>query len=125
MRCSLGLPRCALSRLLHLTAGGRAGPYDFDFRRVRHRGLMSLKCWSRREYRELDISEFAIIKAEQKYVIGVMPDGTEWFLPHKTSVETVELAAPQFIRASRSVLVAPPISWVFLAVQKNEFCIPP
>ena len=68
---------------------------------------MRLKCWSRGEYRELAISEFAIIKAEQKYVIGVMPSGVEWFLPHKTSVEAVELAAPQFIRVSRSVLVAP------------------
>jgi len=55
----------------------------------------------------LNISEFALIKAEQKYVIGVLPSGVEWFLPHKTSVEGVELAAPQFIRASRSVLVAP------------------
>ncbi|WP_150782338.1 hypothetical protein [Pseudomonas fluorescens] len=54
----------------------------------------------------MDISEFALIKAEQKYVIGVLPGGVEWFLPHKTSVEGVELAAPQFMRASRSVLVA-------------------
>ena len=68
---------------------------------------MRLRCWSRREYRELDISGFAIIKAEQKYVIGVLPGGVEWFLPHKTSVEGIELVAPQFIRASRSLLVAP------------------
>jgi hypothetical protein len=46
----------------------------------------------------LDISEFAIIKAEQKYVIGVLPGGVEWFLPHKTSVEGVELAARGCLR---------------------------
>ncbi|WP_256594857.1 helix-turn-helix transcriptional regulator [Pseudomonas sp. OV226] len=89
----------------------------FAFSRLLSRGMNpterrrtpshSLKCWCRRDYRELDISECALIKAEQKYVIGVLPDGVEWFLPHKTSVEGVELAALQFMRVSRSALVAP------------------
>ena len=111
-----GMARCAQAQPGEPTEFGKfctLSPSEKVLRRKRHAlhyiygKDMRLRCWSRREYRELDISEFAIIKAEQKYVIGVLSGGVEWFLPHKTSVEGVELAAPQFIRASRSVLVAP------------------
>lgn len=66
---------------------------------------MKLKCNRRREYRVFDHCEFAVIKADQKYVIGITPSGEEWFLPHRSAVKAIAAEAPGLMQASHSVLV--------------------
>lgn len=67
---------------------------------------MQLKCSRRRVYQEFDHSAFAVIKADQKYVIGILPNGEEWFLPNRSTVKAIGAEAVGFMQVSNSVLVA-------------------
>ncbi|QSL90513.1 hypothetical protein [Pseudomonas atacamensis] len=67
---------------------------------------MQLKCSRKREIQMIDHEAFAVIRADSKYVMGIMPNGDEWFLPHRSSVKAIAAAAPELMQASHSVLVA-------------------
>ena len=67
---------------------------------------MQLKCSRKRVIQMIDHEAFAVIRADSKYVIGIMPNGDEWFLPHRSSVKAIAAAAPELMQASHSVLVA-------------------
>lgn len=67
---------------------------------------MQLKCSRKREVQMIDHQAFAVIRADSKYVMGIMPNGDEWFLPHRSSVKAIAAAAPELMQASQSVLVS-------------------
>lgn len=67
---------------------------------------MQLKCSRKREIQMIDHQAFAVIRADSKYVMGIMPNGDEWFLPHRSSVKAIAAAAPELMQASHAVLVA-------------------
>lgn len=80
---------------------------------------MQLKCSRKREIRLIDHGEFAVIRADSKYVIGIMANGDEWFLPHRTTVKAIAAAAPELMQANHAVLVA---RQFVLSVSGNSKC---
>jgi len=67
---------------------------------------MQLKCYHNREHRVCDAAAFAAFRADSKYVIGIMPTGDEYLLPHNISLRELEIGVPDIMRVSRATLVA-------------------
>ena len=66
---------------------------------------MQFKCYRLREYRMMDYSEFAVFKADHKWVVGILPNADEWLLPYGVTLKAIEQAL-QLLRISRFTLVA-------------------
>jgi hypothetical protein len=67
---------------------------------------MQFKCYRMKEYRLIDRSEFAVFKAAQKWVVGILPNGDEWLMPSGLTLKEIELNTPDLVRVNRFVLVA-------------------
>lgn len=68
---------------------------------------MELHCYRNRIHSVVDASQFAVFKADSKYVIGVTASGDEHLLlPDRMSLKELLGSVPGLIRVSRSVLVA-------------------
>lgn len=67
---------------------------------------MQIKCYGNRVRTVMDADVFAAFRAEDKYVIGVLPDGVELMLLDGVTLKAIELAVPTLMRVSRATLVA-------------------
>ncbi|WP_060495104.1 hypothetical protein [Pseudomonas sp. GTC 16482] len=67
---------------------------------------MQFKCYGNRTRIIIDAAAFAAFRAEDKYVIGVLPDGAELMLPDGVTLKAIEQALPTVLRANRGTLIA-------------------
>ncbi|MDF9779185.1 LytTR family transcriptional regulator DNA-binding domain-containing protein [Pseudomonas baetica] len=69
--------------------------------------MMQLNCYRNRIHGLVDAADFAVFKAESKYVIGVTANGDEYLmLPDRMSLKELLVSVRGLLRVSRSVLVA-------------------
>jgi len=67
---------------------------------------MQFKCYGNRVRTVMEADAFAAFRAEDKYVIGVLPDGVELMLLDGVTLKAIEQAVPTLMRVSRATLVA-------------------
>lgn len=67
---------------------------------------MQFKCYGNRTRTIMDAAAFAAFRAEDKYVIGVLPDGAELMLLDGVTLKAIEQALPTVLRANRATLIA-------------------
>ncbi|MGE8065143.1 hypothetical protein [Pseudomonas sp. NPDC089569] len=68
---------------------------------------MQLRCYRNQFHSLVDAAEFAVFRAESKYVMGVSVNGDEYLLlPDRLSLKQLLSSVPGLMRVSRSVLVA-------------------
>lgn len=66
---------------------------------------MILKAYKDGQFHYIKAREFAVFKADSKYVIGITPDGREWLLSDGATLKSIEAVLPDLIRINRGVLV--------------------
>jgi hypothetical protein len=66
---------------------------------------MILKAYRDGQFHYIKARDFAVFKADSKYVIGVTPDAREWLLSDGVTLKSLESVLPSLIRLNRGVLV--------------------
>lgn len=66
---------------------------------------MILKAYRGTQFHCKNARTFAAFKADNKYVMGITPDGCEWLLSDGMTLKTIEAALPDLVRLNRGVLV--------------------
>lgn len=66
---------------------------------------MILKAYRDARFQYVKARDFAVFKADSKYVIGITPDGREWLLAEGMTLKVIEAVLTDVIRVNRSVLV--------------------
>lgn len=66
---------------------------------------MILKAYRDAHFHYMKAKDFAAFKADNKYVMGITPDGSEWLLPDGLTLKTIETVLPDLVRLNRGVLV--------------------
>ncbi|WP_219097592.1 hypothetical protein [Pseudomonas sp. UMAB-40] len=66
---------------------------------------MILKAFRDARFQYVKARDFAVFKADNKYVTGITPDGREWLLDEGTTLKAIEAVLPDLVRLNRGVLV--------------------
>jgi DNA-binding LytR/AlgR family response regulator len=66
---------------------------------------MILKAYRDGQFHYIKARDFAVFKADSKYVIGITPDGREFLLSDGSTLKSLETVLPDLIRINRGVLV--------------------
>lgn len=66
---------------------------------------MILKAYRDGLFHFIKARDFAVFKADNKYVIGITPDGREWLLEDGSTLKSIEAVRHDLIRLNRGVLV--------------------
>ena len=66
---------------------------------------MILKAYKDARFQYVKARDFAVFKADSKYVMGITPDGCEWLLDAGVTLKTIEVLVADLVRINRGVLV--------------------
>lgn len=66
---------------------------------------MILKAYRDGQFHYIKARDFAVFRADSKYVMGITPDGREWLLSDGATLKSIETVLPDLVRLNRSVLV--------------------
>lgn len=66
---------------------------------------MILKAYKDGQFHYIKARDFAVFKADSKYVMGITPDGREYLLSEGSTLKSIEAVLPDLIRLNRGVLV--------------------